>query len=92
MTVCPSNLPQPLVKPGPWPTPIQLLLLRACLESGAEARGAWEEWSSIVNLDYLDHQSCYLLPMLDNNLRAIGVTGDPWPLHLGEEPTPSCSG
>ncbi len=78
MTVRPSDLPEPLVKPGPWPTPIQLLLLRACLESGAEARGAWEEWSSIVNLDYLDHQSCYLLPMLDNNLRAIGVTGHPW--------------
>ena len=78
MTVCPSNLPQPLVKPGPWPTPTQLLLLRACLESGAEARAAWEEWSSIVDLDHLDYQSCYLLPMLDKNLRAIGVTGHPW--------------
>src|SRR5438034_3779772 len=78
MTVRPSDLPEPLVKPGPWPTPIQLLLLRACLESGAEARGAWEEWSSIVNLDHLDHESCYLLPMLDKNLRAIGVTGHPW--------------
>src|SRR5437667_10739119 len=78
MTVCPSNLPQPLVKPGPWPTSTQLLLLRACLESGAEARAAWEEWSSIVDLDHLDYQSCYLLPMLDKNLRAIGVTGHPW--------------
>jgi putative nucleotidyltransferase-like protein len=78
MTLRRSDLPQPLVAPGPWPTPIQLLLLRACLESGAEARAAWEEWSSIVNLDYLDDQSCYLLPMLDNNLRAIGVTGHPW--------------
>ncbi len=78
MTVCPSNLPQPLVKPGPWPTPTQLLLLRACLESGAEARAAWEEWSSIVDLDHLDYQSCYLLPMLDKNLRAIGVSRHPW--------------
>ncbi len=78
MTVCPSNLPQPLVKPGPWPTPTQLLLLRACLESGAEARAAWEEWSSIVDLDHLDYQSCYLLPILDKNLRAIGVSRHPW--------------
>jgi hypothetical protein len=78
MTVRQSDLPQPLVKPGPWPTPTQLLLLRACLESGAEARAAWEEWSSLVDLDHLDHQSCYLLPMLDHNLRAIGVTGHPW--------------
>src|SRR4029453_10332972 len=78
MTLRRSDLPQPLVKPGLWPTPTQLLLLRACLENGAKARAAWEEWSSSVNLDYLDHQSCYLLPMLDNNLRAIGVTGHPW--------------
>jgi Uncharacterised nucleotidyltransferase len=78
MTMRQSDLPQPLVKPGPWPTPTQLLLLRACLESGAEARVAWEEWSSIVDLDHLDHESSYLLPMLDHNLRAIGVTGHPW--------------
>jgi hypothetical protein len=61
-----------------WPTPTQLLLLRACLESGAEAHAAWEEWSSIVDLDHLDHESCYLLPMLDKNLRAIGVIEHPW--------------
>jgi len=78
MTMRQSDLPQRLVKPGPWPTPTQLLLLRACLESGAEARAAWEEWSSIVDLDHLDYQSIYLLPMLDHNLRAIGVTGHPW--------------
>ena len=74
----PSDLPQPLVKPGPWPTPTQRLLLRACLESGAEARAAWELWSSIVELDHLDYESIYLLPMLDHNLRATGVTGHPW--------------
>jgi hypothetical protein len=78
MTLRQSDLPQPLVKPGPWPTSTQLLLLRACLESGAEARAAWEEWSSIVDLDHLDHESSYLLPMLDHNLRTIGVTGHPW--------------
>jgi hypothetical protein len=66
------------MKPGLFPTPTQLLLLRACLESAAEARAAWEEWSSVVDLDHLDHESCYLLPMLDRNLRAIGVTGHPW--------------
>src|SRR5437764_15023029 len=61
-----------------WPTPMQLLLLRACLESGDEARSAWEEWSSIVDFDHLDHESHCLLPMLDKNLRAVGVTGHPW--------------
>jgi putative nucleotidyltransferase-like protein len=72
-----SNLPQRL---GLWsrPTPTQLLLLRACLESGTEARSAWEKWSSMVDLDHLDYQSCYLLPLLDHNLRAIGVSGHPW--------------
>jgi hypothetical protein len=79
MTMRQTDLPQRLVKPGPWPTPTQLLLLRACLESGADARAAWEQWSSIVELDHLDYESIYLLPMLDHNLRAIGVTGHPWP-------------
>jgi hypothetical protein len=64
--------------PGLFPTPTQLLLLRACLETAAEARAAWEEWSSLVDLDHVDHESCYLLPMLDKNLRAIGITGHPW--------------
>ena len=61
-----------------FPTPTQLLLLRACLETAAEARAAWEEWSTLVDLDHVDHESWYLLPMLDKNLRAIGVTGHPW--------------
>jgi len=78
MTMRRSDLLQHLVKPGPWPTPTQLLLLGACLESGAEARAAWEQWSSSVDLDHIDHESSYLLPMLDHNLRAIGVTGHPW--------------
>jgi hypothetical protein len=73
-----SNLSHRLVQRDPWPTPTQLLLLRACLESGAEARAAWEQWNSIVDLDHLDYQSCYLLPMLDKNLWAIGVTEHPW--------------
>jgi hypothetical protein len=54
-----------------FPTPTQLLLLRACLETAAEARAAWEEWSTVVDLDHVDHESCYLLPLLDKNLRAI---------------------
>lgn len=78
MTTRRSDLPQALMKPGLFPTPTQLLLLRACLEAGAEARAAWEEWSSLVDLDHLDHESWYLLPMLDKNLRTIGVTGHPW--------------
>src|SRR5438034_2392130 len=78
MTMRRSDLPQPPMKPGLFPTPTQLLLLRACLETAAEARAAWEEWSSLVDLDHVDHESCYLLPLLDKNLRAIGVTGHPW--------------
>jgi hypothetical protein len=70
-----SDLPQP---PMLFPTPTQLLLLRACLETAAEARAAWEEWSKLVDLDHVDRESCYLLPMLDKNLRAIGVIGHPW--------------
>src|SRR5215471_7573890 len=73
-----SDLPQALVKPDIWPTPTQLLLLRACLESGAEAWAAWEEWSSTVDFDHLDQESWYLLPLLDKNLRAIGISGHPW--------------
>ena len=84
MTTRLSDLPQPMKQglfptpPGLFPTPTQLLLLRACLETAAEARAAWEEWSSLVDLDHVDHESCYLLPLLDKNLRAIGVTGHPW--------------
>jgi hypothetical protein len=78
MTTRRSDLPQPPMKPGVFPTPTQLLLLRACLETAAEARAAWEEWSTLVDLDHVDHESCYLLPLLDKNLRAIGVTGHPW--------------
>jgi Uncharacterised nucleotidyltransferase len=78
MTSHQSGPPQALVKPDVWPTPTQLLLLRACLESGAEARAAWEEWNSLVDFDSLDRESWYLLPLLDKNLRAIGVSGHPW--------------
>ena len=78
MTMCQSDLPQRLAKSGPWPTPTQVLLLHACLENGTEARAAWEQWSAIVDLDHLDQQSSYLVPMLDHNLRAVGVSGHPW--------------
>ena len=78
MTTCRSDLPQPPTPPGLFPTPTQLLLLRACLATAAEARAAWEEWSSLVDLDHVDHESWYLVPLLDKNLRAIGVTGHPW--------------
>jgi len=73
-----SDLLEAPIKPDVWPTPTQLLVLRACLESGAAARAAWEEWSSLVDFDLLDRESWYLLPLLDKNLRAIGITGHPW--------------
>jgi hypothetical protein len=78
MTAPLSDLPENGMESRAWPNPTQLLLLRACLESGAEARDAWKKWSSVVDLDHLDYQSSYLLPMLDHNLRLIGITGHPW--------------
>lgn len=63
---------------NPWPTPDQLLLLRACVEEGEVARQAWETWSATADLDRLDPQSTYLLPMLDRSLRLMGVASHPW--------------
>lgn len=71
-----NSLPQ--ISPDPWPRPDQTLLLRACLEEGELAREAWEEWSATVDLDEINPQSNYLLPMLDHNLRRIGISSHPW--------------
>jgi Uncharacterised nucleotidyltransferase len=63
---------------NPWPDFHQLLLLRACVEHGEPGREAWEEWAATVDFEKLDAESTYLLPMLDHNLRLIGVTSHPW--------------
>jgi hypothetical protein len=66
------------LSPDPWPRADQLLLLQACLEEGELARKAWKDWSETVNLHMLDPQSTYMLPMLDHNLRRIGISSHPW--------------
>jgi hypothetical protein len=64
------------------PTPTETLFLRACLQSGAPARTAWEEWSRRVEdpLDALraDGGSLRtLLPLLLDGLRRNAVPADP---------------
>jgi hypothetical protein len=56
-----------------WPTPDQELLLRACLQSGADAVDAWRRWRSRVELDDVDPASFRLLPLLYRTLQRHGV-------------------
>lgn len=51
------------------PTPEQILLLRACLFSGADAAAAWTAWRTRVNFDDIDAASYRLVPLLYQNLR-----------------------
>ncbi len=52
------------------------LLLRAALLRGPEAIDAWTQWRARTSIDALDSDSQWLLPLLDRNLRALGVPGD----------------
>lgn len=56
-----------------WPSPAQLLLLRAALAHGDNARTAWGEWQRTENLAALDSSSWRLLPLAWRNLSAHGV-------------------
>jgi len=55
------------------PTEGQELLLKACLQPKNEALIAWKEWRKLENLDFLDHSSNRLLPLLSHNLEKHGV-------------------
>lgn len=59
-----------------WPNPTQLLLLQACLSSGAEAVSAWRAWQSKIALDDIDYGSLRLIPLLYHNLRQLDVVDD----------------
>jgi hypothetical protein len=59
---------------GCWPTPTQLLLLRAALLSGKASLDAWRRWKARVHVDTLDRGSTRLLPLLYQNLAAQGVS------------------
>jgi hypothetical protein len=56
-----------------WPSPIQLLLLRACLGDGAEAIAAWRAWQKRIEFDDIDLSSQRLVPLLHHNLTRLGV-------------------
>ncbi|MBI4749064.1 MAG: nucleotidyltransferase family protein [Acidobacteria bacterium] len=59
------------------PNPEQELLLQAALLKGDPARAAWEAWCAKVDLQTLDDGSFRLLPLLYQNLKALGVE-HPW--------------
>ncbi len=63
--------------PASTATPDQLLLLRAALGRGEDARRAWDTWRTRAPLDRLDAESQRLLPLLYRNLRRQGVTDLP---------------
>lgn len=63
----------PVQHGGCWPTPLQEKLLQAALGSEAVALKAWQEWRKSVDLDRLDRASERMLPLLESNLRRIGV-------------------
>lgn len=52
-----------------WPTPAQLLLLRAATGDAAAAAAAWDAWRATNNLDSIDALSQRLVPQLAENLR-----------------------
>lgn len=59
-----------------FPSPDNLLLLRAALADGDEATGAWAAWQAQVGLDQADYASQRLLPLVYRNLQRLGA-GDP---------------
>jgi hypothetical protein len=56
-----------------WPTPGQEVLLKAALLQGEDAIFAWESWKAALDFEHLDAGSHNLLPLLHNNLSALGI-------------------
>lgn len=56
-----------------WPTPTQLLLLRAALWPAPDAQAAWMEWQERENVGALDFDSWNLLPLAWRNLNSQGI-------------------
>lgn len=59
------------------PTPEQELLLKAALLEGPEGIAAWRQWSTRVDPEELDDDSCRLLPLLYDALHRRGIS-DAW--------------
>jgi hypothetical protein len=57
----------------PLPTPQQELLLRAALLQGSECLDAWQQWFHSVDIDALERDSQWLLPLLYHKLASEGV-------------------
>lgn len=53
---------------GNRPSPAQLLVLHAALDSAPQALGAWQRWRGCVDFDDVDHGSTRLLPLVYRNL------------------------
>ena len=60
---------------GCWPSPVQVLLLRAALLDGAAAHAAWAGWKRATSLEAIDPGSYRLLPLVYRNLLRAGVDG-----------------
>jgi Uncharacterised nucleotidyltransferase len=58
---------------GCWPTGGEELLLRAVLLEGDAARGAWDRWRALDELEHLDEGCHRLLPLLYLKLVDLGV-------------------
>jgi hypothetical protein len=56
-----------------WPTPAQVLLLKAALLQSDEAVEAWTQWRERSALDGVDPSSAQLYPLAYRNLSRIGV-------------------
>lgn len=58
---------------GCWPTELQELLLKACLQDGDQGLQAWQLWEANSGFDSLDPGSYRLLPLLFTRLSSRGV-------------------
>lgn len=64
-------------RPGHWPSPTALLLLRVALWNGRPAARSWRRVLATVDLDTVDPGSARLLPLAHRNVRALELE-DPW--------------
>jgi len=65
------------------PTPTQEKLLLAALAKGERAVQAWKEWAERIDIKHLDSGSYRLLPLLAENLKAVGVDDPRMALYQG---------
>lgn len=56
-----------------WPSPSQVLLLKAGLSTERGARDAWEHWLTQADLEAPDPSSGQVLPLVYSNLRRNGL-------------------